>query len=378
MRPRLLTIVPFLWSGAGRAIVRLQLELQAAGWDCEVVTAGRSRGLSDWPDYVRDLRRHRIPRHRIDFFDRDPAVTWQGVAALADLLRRTPFDLVHAHAGVPAFAATAARDITGLGLPVVATLHSWNPDRPSWMNRADVWALNRCDRVVTDSRSYANYLVGEGLEARRCETILLGVDLPAADVERPTRRSRGLRVLSVGRIEPRKDQETLLRGFARLRERSVAELAIVGPDGDAGYADRLREAAGRNGWTRGVRFVGKARSVEPWYRWADVFVTTSRDEGLGLSLLEAMAHRLPAVCTMVEGHADFVRPDRNGLVIPTGDPDALADALARLEGDARLRQRLGRQGRDTVARLFDWHRTTAAYLRLFNRCCEKANRRRGR
>jgi glycosyltransferase involved in cell wall biosynthesis len=366
VRGRVLTIAPFLWSGAGRAIVRLQVELLRAGWDCSVVSSGSSKGERDWPEYVRELRAIGVPYHRIDFFERDPAVTWTSIDALADLLRQERFDVMHAHSGVPAFAATAARDIVGRRIPAIATLHSWNPERPAWMNRADTWSLNRCDRVVADSRSYAAVLRRHGVHANRLRTIHLGVDMP--DAPRPSRTpggARGLRVVSVARIEPRKDQATLLRGFAAYHRRFGGELALVGPDGDAEYAQRLRRDSDSRGWSDGVRFVGKAAHVAPWHRWADVFVTTSRDEGLGLSLLEAMAAGLPTVATLVDGHADFVRAGRNSLVIPVGSPAALADALVRLHAEPALRARLGRAGRATVQRQFDWERTAAQYISLF-------------
>ncbi len=367
MKKRILTLTPFLWSGAGKAIIRLIREFSARGIECEMISSGSSRGMVDWPEYVRELKRAQIPHHRIDFFDRDSARIWQSIVELSDLLRKRAYDLIHVHSGVPAFASVAARERAGRNLPVVATFHSWNPDRPSWMNHADVWSLNRCDRVVTDSQSYYELLSKWGLQLEKASVIYPGIDSPRSNPGRRLSRKNGtFRIFSVGRIEPRKDQETILRAFSGLvRKIPEAELFLVGPPGDEDYHRALLRKAERYGWQRNVRFLGKVRDVDRWYRCADLFVSASRDEGLGLSLLEAMSFGIPTISTPVNGHSDFAFEGQNTRHFPPGDHQALESAMFALFLDPVLRKNLGTSGRETVKQMFSWGRAARSYMRIF-------------
>jgi glycosyltransferase involved in cell wall biosynthesis len=362
---QILMITPFLWSGAGKVIVRLLLEMKRRGFECSVVSSGRSRGLADWPEYVSEIRRAGIAYHTMDFFDRDPARLWQSIEQLTDFLEQHRIDLVHAHAGVPAFAASVSRDRLTRSFGLLATFHSWNPQRPAWMNVADVWALNRCDRVIAISRSYQSELQSWGLDPSRVETICLGVDLPTLRT-RESSRWQLFRVLSLGRIEPRKDQETLIRAFAIFhREYSDTELCIAGPAGDQGYANRLTSKAHRYGWDRGVRFLGKVKNPDAWFGKSDLFVSTSTDEGLGLSLLEAMSHGLPALCTAVNGHIEYAGDGFNARMFQAGDAEAAANLMRELYLDAGQRARLGANARATVTRSFTWDRVIKQYLEVY-------------
>jgi glycosyltransferase involved in cell wall biosynthesis len=370
LKKRILTITPFLWSGAGKAIVRLVKELKVRGLECELISSGDSRGMSDWPEYVRQLKRAEVPYHTIDFFARDSALMWQGIQQLGKLLQETRFDLLHVHAGEPAFAAVAAMDLAKKQIPIVATFHSWNPDRPEWMNHADVWALNQCDHVVANSESYLRILLQWGLDATKSQTIHLGVDCPplATRPKRREQRRRKFRILSVGRIEPRKDQETLLRAFASFHDKFPAsELWIAGPPGDDAYFRKLKRRAIQYGWDEGVRWLGKVADPGQLFYAADLYVTASRDEGLGLALLEAMSYGLPTLCTPVPGHLDFAEDDRNTRFFPLGDYQKLCVALCELHGDPSLRARLGRCARQTVRRRFSWRKTVASYLKVYRR-----------
>lgn len=368
LKKRVLTITPFLWSGAGKAIVRLVKELRGRGLECELISSGNSRGMSDWPEYVRELKRAEVPYHTIDFFARDSALMWQGIRQLGILLQETHFDLLHVHAGVPAFAAVAARDLAQKHIPIVATFHSWNPDRPEWMNHADIWALNQCDRVVANSESYLRILLQWGLDATKSQTIHLGVDCPTL-VDRQKRREQGrrrFRILSVGRVEPRKDQETLLRAFAPFHKRFPAsELWIAGPQGDEAYLRRITRRAAQYHWDKGVSWLGKVADPGKLLSAADLYVTASRDEGLGLALLEAMSYGLPTLSTPVPGHLDFAEDNRNTRFFPLGDHQKLCTALCEIHGNPALRDKLGRFARQTVRRRFSWRKTLASYVEVY-------------
>jgi len=363
---RVLVITPFLWSGAGKAIIRLMREMKPKGFDFELISSGKSRGQSDWPEYVRTLREMKIPYHKIDLFDRTPEVLWKSINTLTDFIRSRKVDMVHVHAGVPAFAATVVRDRLGAKFPIVATFHSWNPARPSWMNHADIWALNRCDCIIADSSSYQMMLLEWGLNAQNSLTIRLGIDMPEVSSMRKSGKRRIFQILSVGRIEPRKDQMTLLRGFSLFRKRfPQTRLLLAGPIGDEDYGRMLQIKAEQYGWLRGVRFLGKVGNLDALYRKSDLFISTSRDEGLGLAVLEAMSYGLPVLCTPVAGHNDFAEDGNNARLVSTGNFALLARAIQELYHDTEMSARLGGNARRMVADRFSWARTSNMYEKVF-------------
>ena len=129
MRPPILHVIPFLWSGAGAAVTRL-CESQRLSGPVTIVTADTVEGKSDWPDYRRRLRRAGVAHHRIDFFHRDAATFWSGIERLAALLRRLRPSVVHAHSGAPTAAAAIARTVAGRRTGLIGQMYSWGPDRP--------------------------------------------------------------------------------------------------------------------------------------------------------------------------------------------------------------------------------------------------------
>jgi colanic acid/amylovoran biosynthesis glycosyltransferase len=105
---------------------------------------------------------------------------------------------------------------------------------------------------------------------------------------------------------------------------------------------------------------------------ADVFCLPSFAEGLPVVLMEAMATAIPAVTTNVMGIPELVIDGENGLVVPPGRADLVAQALGRLAGDAELRDRLGRAGRERVMRDFDVRREARRLRDLFAEYAEAA------
>ena len=165
---------------------------------------------------------------------------------------------------------------------------------------------------------------------------------------------RALRVLAVGRLVPKKGYPDLLEAVALVsRTGRLVRCDIVG---DGELETGLRADIERLGLAGVVRLVGERTHQElaAAYRQADVFVQASvvladgdRD-GIPNTLLEAMASATAVVATDVAGIPEVVVDSENGLLVPAGDPKALADAVLRLADDPRLRARLGNAARGEV------------------------------
>jgi len=362
---RIVHVTPFLWSGAGGALVRLAEAQRAAGSEVTVVTTGRSRGGSDWPAQRQRLQRAGVAHVKIDFYAREPNVFWPSVDALARLLARRRPDVAHAHAGVPACALAVCRDRGPWRGAAIAHLNSWGVGRPAWMDTMDAWGLARLDRVVCISRAYQARLAELGVARTRLRYVPWGIDLLARVPEPRTATEARAIVGFVGRIEPRKNQVAVVEAFARLRQTwPDLSLELVGPVADHAYADAVRQAITDAGLDDAVRLTGPVPDVAPFLRRWCAFVSASLDEGQGLAVLEAMALGVPVVAAKTRGIEDYMDM-ATGVLVARPTPAALARGLGQVL--ARPRQTVARlrRARRLVVRRYRWSVALDALARVY-------------
>jgi glycosyltransferase involved in cell wall biosynthesis len=377
MRPPVLHIIPFLWSGAGSVVTRL-CEAQRQQGPVAIVTGGQPDASGDWDSYRRRLRRAGVTHHTIDFFHRADGVFWSSVSALADVMRDLRPGVIHAHAGVPSCGAVAARAITSQRARIIGQMYSWGPDRPEWMNVQDTWGLGQTDRVVCSARAYWDLLVRYGVPRRKLVYLPWGLPLdlltPRDDAERAARAAtnghaagaRGPVIGFVGRIEPRKGQLDLVAAFARVRrDHPQARLELIGPVADAAYAREITAAIDRAALADAVTLTGEVRDPSTWVRRWDLFASLSSDEGQGLAVLEAMAMNVPVVARPVAGISDFLVDGRTGFAVARSGAIAAARTLLRAIAQPAQRQRVARGARRLVERRYAWDRTVETFERLY-------------
>jgi len=252
-----------------------------------------------------------------------------------------------------AAAAVAARG------PLIALVH--HPlALETGLSRADFEALARSERaalahanrVVVTSTATAKALVADyGVSRDRIAVALPGVD--AADTAIGCRAPFTL--LSVGSLTPRKGHAVLLAALSLL-ERSDWRLRIAGsPRHDPAQAARLQGLAAESSHSKRISFEGEVDSatLARLYRDADLFVLPSFHEGYGMVLAEALARGLPIVATNAGAIPQTVPADA-GLLVPPGDPDALAAALERAMGDGQTYAGLRAGAMAARARLPRW------------------------
>jgi len=191
-------------------------------------------------------------------------------------------------------------------------------------------------------------------------------------------------ILYVGRIEPLKGVETLIRAVALLRERNScprrsASLAIIGgdphesPEAMNAEMKRLRLLCAELGLEDVILFLGKRDqdTLPYYYSAAEVVVVPSHYESFGMVALEAMACGTPVVASQVGGLAFLVQDGLTGFTIPDGDPTALCDKLLILLGDAQLRREMGSCAVQ-LAQDYDWEKIAAKIIELYQAVRGKA------
>jgi|WetSurMetagenome_2_1015567.scaffolds.fasta_scaffold11833_6 glycosyltransferase involved in cell wall biosynthesis len=282
------------------------------------------------------------------------------LAAMTRFLRAGRFDVVHCH--LPP-ADTVGRIAARLaGVPVILTTEHgkflWKP----WY----YLAVERMLGTITDARICVSRDImeirkrREGTPERKLvyipnavDTVRFGApsrDRATAFAELGWDAAQPL-VVAVGRLEPEKNYALLLRAIDRLRPRFPAIRCLLVGDGTcraalAGLVESL-------GLARNVTLAGARADIPDLLGAADVFVLSSIKEGLPVSLLEAMAAGKGIVATAVGGIPETIRDGGNGLLVPSGDVEALAGGIARLLADEGLRTRLGRSARADVERDYD-------------------------
>jgi glycosyltransferase involved in cell wall biosynthesis len=174
-------------------------------------------------------------------------------------------------------------------------------------------------------------------------------------------------VLCVGRLEERKHQADLLEALPELTGELPMQLLLVGTGSDR---DRLAERAAALGIPDRVHFLGQRPDIADLLHAADIFALPSRREGVPRAVMEAMAARVPVVATDVVGTREVVKDDVTGLLVPFGEPGALAGALRRVLLDEALATRLVASAHVALTR--DWReelvveRVDAAYRSLLD------------
>jgi D-inositol-3-phosphate glycosyltransferase len=304
------------------------------------------------------------------------------------------YDVIHSHYWLSGLAALQLRP--AWGAPVVQMFHTLGHMKNSVAARPEEWEAEQ--RIEGESRvmASADRLVAAtpleraqmvwlyGADASRVSVVPCGVDLnlfcPIAPDE--ARRALGLPagrkvVLFVGRIEPLKGIDTLLRAMALVAPaipgwQEDLSVIIIGGAPGAGFAQtnaelaRLQQLRAELGIEDLVTFQGAQDqdSLVYYYSAAEMVVMPSHYESFGMVALEAMACGTPVVASKVGGLAFSVQDGETGFLVPGGDPTALATRIQQLLTDDQLRQRLGQQAAHW-ARRYSWPTVAKQVLEVY-------------
>ena len=286
----------------------------------------------------------------------------------------------HAQDCISARAACQIRDGCADGAPlVVRTVHHVDDFTTQALIDCQRQAIAEPDQVLVVSEQWRRIIAEDyGISAT---VVRNGVDLDryrsadrrlAAALRESTGAGGRPLVLTVGGIEPRKGSDTLVRAIALMRRGGHDPvLAVVGGHSFQdyrAYRDHVFSLLPDLGLTvgRDVVLLGTVADAElpAWFAAADVFAFPSTKEGWGLAVLEAMSAGLPVVASDLPVFREYLRPDRDALLVPVGDPAALAGALTSVIRDPCLGQRLSAEAQ-VMAATFTWTATAAQHRAIY-------------
>jgi len=289
------------------------------------------------------------------------------------LAEQPQFDIIHCHFGPVGQLAAKLRDAGAIGGRLVTVFHgvdvsAYVRGRPDYYR----FLFARGDLFLPISQVWARKLVELGCDSRRIQIHRMGVDVRRYPFEpRQYRADRPLRVLTVGRMVEKKGIEYALRAVAEVAHRGIAvEYDLVGDGPLRGELERL---AGSLDLVRSVRFLGwqEQATVSALMKESDVLLApsvTSPDgdqEGIPVTLMEAMATGMLVVSTHHSGIPELVEPDRSGLLVEERHVGALAEALVRLVRSPDMWPAMSQEARHRVVEEFDVGRLNVALVRHF-------------
>ena len=181
----------------------------------------------------------------------------------------------------------------------------------------------------------------------------------------------GVVFLNVGRLDPQKGQEYLLRAFQKVA--SVALNAFLVIVGEGPLRERLTAVAEGLGISDRVRFSGRRPDIGALLEMADVFVFPSLFEGLGLALVEAMFTKLPCIVSRIDVLLEVITDQESGLVVAAGSVDELADAMIRLYADPVSRKELGAQAEQIATARFHQQVTIPQWENFYSKIIEESS-----
>ncbi len=291
------------------------------------------------------------------------------LARLTALLSDWRPDVVHTHMPYATIAGHVAAAVARVPVRIVSRHHSDAQLAPS-LRMIERRITNRATHVVAVSHSIAGELVAAGLDPARISVVHNGISIDSIDaapdvteVPWPAAWKDTFIIGTVANLYRYKGHDRLIRAFATVAEiREDARLVIIG---DGPEREALRRLVCALALEERVFFTGRRPDVPSLLRLIDLYVHPALTEPFGIAIIEAMAARLPVVCTAVGGVPEIILDRVTGRLVPADDVAALASAIVEVMEDSRAAAEMGLRGRERVERDFAIAGTTRAIEKVY-------------
>jgi glycosyltransferase involved in cell wall biosynthesis len=276
------------------------------------------------------------------------------------------FDLVHvneSHALTAAWLSRAHRH-----LPLLISRRVGYPLGRNYFSRA---RFDAATRIIANSKWVAEQAIACGVPGEKISIVYEGVEIPPVTTSRMRREARSRWNIQesepllgcVGVLLQDKGQQWVIRALARLRDEFPnCKLLLAG---DGSYRPQLEGLVEELGLQNAVIFAGFVHDIESVYRALDVFLFPALFEGLGTSLLAAMAHSVPSVTYFGCALGEIVQNGVSGLQVQPQNPQAIAEAVRQILAGSQLSQKLSAAGRARISKAFSAEKMIEETIRLY-------------
>jgi glycosyltransferase involved in cell wall biosynthesis len=345
--------------GAEQVVAHLAEELASRGWAVTVLVPAAGEG---WVD-----ARLKHSAVTVEAVPLDGPLSLSATLAVAAVLRRTGAEVLHTHEFGQAMVGAVAARLAGIRH--VITMHGGRYFAERWRRRLLLRLAIALSTAITAVSVPLAEELERSLHLRRGRVVRLpNGTRPASGGPNGVRESLGIPansplLVAVGNLYPVKGHRHLLSALALLGDRSPpVHLAIAGRGGEE---RTLRAQAQATALTDRVHLLGLRSDVGSLLHAADLFVHPSLAEGLPLAVLEAMFAERPIIATAVGGVPAALEEGKSGLLVPPGDPVALAQAIDRLLSDPERSGALGTRAAARARRDFSITQMADRYTALY-------------
>jgi L-malate glycosyltransferase len=280
-------------------------------------------------------------------------------------------DVIHAHDphGVAMAALALSMSTMKTKPPLVASRRVDFHLRGSALSR---WKYRQVDLFICASEAIRTMLLADGVEPARAVTVHEGIDLghvaaaPAAPLHQELWLPHGAPIVgNVAALVPHKGQKHLVDAAAMVVQHVPDARFVIAGEGELRSA--LEHQVRHLGLEKHVMLAGFRPDILSVHKAFDIFVMSSVTEGLGTSVLDAMACGRPVIGTRAGGIPEIVEDGVTGILVPPRDPHAMADAIVRLLKDEALRLRMGGAGLSLANARFSAERMVQDTISIYER-----------
>ncbi len=319
--------------------------LRSNGWDLRVITMISGGAL------VEELRQKNVPVLELDM---NSKADLSALLRLVRLWKQDKPDILHTHlyhAGITGRFFGSWLDIK----PIVVHQHGPEVERNGFRSWLDAITSSRVTQFIASCFAVSRTMQDrEGIPSQKIKVIYNGIRIPnRLDTAKPVEWQEpegSITIACVGRFMPEKGHEYLLDAMAILKSNGYSPHLVF--FGDGPLLTHIKSQSQKYGMSSQITFMGVRRDILEWLPLFDIFVLPSAWEGVSLALLEAMASGLPVIATAVGGTSEVVIDYENGILVPSGDVSALADALIVLIDNPDLRTRMGEAAHQRISQEF--------------------------
>lgn len=220
--------------------------------------------------------------------------------------------------------------------------------------------------LIGISRDSANGFIDKGLDRSKVYYIPNGVDLPVLKKESYASNNK---IIYIGRLSYEKGVDILIDAMGIVSSKYPnVKVDIIG---DGPEADKYKALIKRSGIGRNINLLGEKHNLKSFYLNSDIFVLPSRTEGMSNVLLEAMSYGLPCIATAVGGNKEIIVNGENGFLVKPEMQDGLAESVIELIKDQNLRERIGKNARQTIEEKYSIDMIADRYLEFYKRLYNK-------
>ena len=366
---RLLKVVPtFMCGGTENQFMALGRSLDPNRFELEFACMRR------WGAFRDEIVARHIPLLECN------VTSFRSLSALRQQVRLARYvtdrriDVVHTYSFYGNVFAVPPARLAGAPV-VIASIRDRAPYLTPMQKRAQRWACQFADCILVNAAAVKEWLIGEGYDAAKIVIIPNGVELSRFDRVDEGSPFRGLGipegapvVLVVSRLNPLKGIESFMQAAALVAPDFPTVRFVIAGDtnpNERPYWSTLTSLTVRLGLTERLIFAGLRRDVPQLLSAATISVMPSLNEALSNVVLESMAAGAPTVATRVGGTPEAISDGVNGLLVPPGDPRAMASAIAALLRDQSRARRLGDAARQSIHERFSMERMAAATTQLY-------------